>query len=57
MSAAAQASPLNRLAANLEELGLGDMASSVPDYVRLVADGEKDLVEAMLELTDAQVAA
>ena len=57
MSAAAQASPLNRLAANLEELGLGGMASSVPEYVRLVADGEKDLVTAMLELTDAQIAA
>ena len=56
MSAAVQASPLNRLAANLEELGLEGMASSVPDYVRLVADGKKDLVTAMLELTDAQVA-
>lgn len=57
MSAAVQASPLNRLAANLEELGLDGMASSVPEYVRLVADGEKDLVTTMLELTDAQVAA
>ena len=57
MSATAQASPLNRLAANLEELGLDGMASSVPEYVRLVADGEKDLVTALLELTDAQVAA
>ena len=57
MSAEVRASPLNRLAANLEELGLGSMASSVPEYVRLVADGEKDLVAAMLELTDAQVAA
>lgn len=57
MSAAVQASPLNRLAANLEELGLGGMASSVPEYVGLVADGRKDLVTAMLELTDAQVAA
>ena len=57
MSAAVQASPLNRLAANLEELGLDGMASSVPEYVRLVADGEKDLVAAMLELTDSQVAA
>ena len=37
MSAAVQASPLNRLAANLEELGLEGMASSVPEYVRLVA--------------------
>ena len=56
MSAAVQASPLNRLAANLEELGLEGMASSVPDYVRLVAGGKKDLVTAMLEPTDAQVA-
>lgn len=45
MSATAQASPPpNRLAANLEELGLDGMASSVSEYVRLVADGEKDLV-------------
>ena len=44
MSAAVQASPLNRLAANLEELGLEGMASSVPEYVRLVADGRKSLV-------------
>lgn len=56
MSAAVQASPLNRLTANLEELGLEGMASSVPEYVRLVADGRKDLVTALLELTDAQVA-
>ena len=32
------------------------MASSVPEYVRLVADGRKGLVDAMLELTDAQIA-
>ena len=57
MTAGAQASPLNRLAANLEELGLGAMAPVVPDYVRLVADGEKDLVTALLEITDAQLAA
>ena len=56
MSAAVQASPLNRLAANLEELGLEGMASSVPEYVGLVADGRKSLVDAMLELTDAQIA-
>ena len=56
VSAAVQASPLNRLAANLEEPGLEGMASSVPEYVRLVADGRKSLVDAMLELTDAQIA-
>ena len=31
-------------------------AMSVPEYVRLVADGRKSLVDAMLELTDAQIA-
>ena len=42
VSAAVQASPLNRLAANLEELGLEGMASSVPEYVRLVAEREEE---------------
>lgn len=51
-----QASPLNRLSSNLEVLGLGDMAAVLPDYVRLVADGEKDLVSTLLELTDKQLA-
>ena len=32
------------------------MASSVPEYVRLVADGRKGLVSGMLEPTDAQIA-
>lgn len=57
MTTAVQASPLNRLSANLEALGLGAMAPMVPDYVRLVADGERDLVTAMLEMTAAQLAA
>ena len=48
MSAAVQASPLNRLSANLEALGLDAVAPLVPDYVRLVADGQRDLVTAML---------
>ena len=56
LSARRAGQPLNRLAANLEELGLEGMASSVPEYVRLVADGRKGLVDAMLELTDAQIA-
>ena len=55
MSAAVQASPLNRLSANLEALGLDAVAPMVPDYVRLVADGERDLVTAMLEMTEAQL--
>ena len=57
MSAAVQASPLNRLSANLEALGLDAVAPLVPDYVRLVADGQRDLVTAMLEMTAAQLAA
>ena len=56
MSAAVQASPLNRLSANLEALGLDAVAPMVPDYVRLVADGKRDLVTAMLEMTEAQLA-
>jgi DNA replication protein DnaC len=55
MSAAVQASPLNRLSANLEALGLDAVAPMVPDYVRLVADGKRDLVTAMLEMTEAQL--
>ena len=57
MGPAAQASPLNRLSANLEALGLGAMAPLVPDYVRLVGDGERDLVGALLEMTEAQLSA
>ena len=56
MTSGAQASNLNRLASNLETLGLGEMAPVLPDYVRLVADGEKDLVSTLLELTDKQLA-
>ena len=55
MSAAVQASPLSRLSANLEALGLDAVAPMVPDYVRLVADGQRDLVSAMLEMTEAQL--
>lgn len=57
MTTNARASPLARLTANLEELGLGAVAPVVPDCVGLVADGEKDLVTAPLEITDAQMAA
>lgn len=33
------------------------MAPLVPDYVRLVGDGERDLVGALLEMTEAQLSA
>lgn len=56
MTGATQASPLNRLSSNLEELGLDAMSPLVPDYVRMVGNGEKDLVTALLEMTQAQLA-
>lgn len=45
-----------RIRGNLEELGLDAMASSAPEYSRLVATGAKSFPEALLEMTDAQVA-
>ena len=57
VSAAVQASPRNRLAANLEEEGLDGMASSVPGIRQGWCRWREDLVTTMLELTDAQVAA
>ena len=46
-----------RMRGNLEELGLDAMASSAPEHSRLVATGAKSFPEALLEMTDAQVAA
>ena len=45
-----------RIRANLEELGLDAMAASAPEYSSLVAAGAKSFPEALLEMTDAQVA-
>jgi DNA replication protein DnaC len=44
-----------RIRANLEELGLDAMAAA-PEYSSLVAAGAKSFPEALLEMTDAQVA-
>jgi DNA replication protein DnaC len=46
-----------RIRGNLEEHGHDAMASSAPEYSRLVATGAKSFPEALLEMTDAQVAA
>lgn len=46
-----------RIRGNLEGLGLDAMASSAPEYSRLVATGAKSFPEALLETADAQVAA
>ena len=46
-----------RAVANLEALKLTQMASLLPDYVRLVADGERDFCQALAEMTRVEVAA
>jgi DNA replication protein DnaC len=46
-----------RIRGNLEGLGLDAMASSAPEYSRLVATGAKSFPEALPGMTDAQVAA
>lgn len=46
-----------RIRSNLEELGLDAMAPLAPEYSALVAAGSKSFPEALLEMTDAQVAA
>lgn len=57
MSAPAGGSAAERIRNNLEELGLDAMAASAPERSRLVAGGAKSFPEALLEMTDAQVAA
>ena len=42
---------------NLEELGMDAMASSAAEYAALVASGAKTFPQALMEMTDAQVAA
>ena len=46
-----------RMRGNLEGLGLDAVASSAPEYSRLVATGAKSFPEALPETADAQVAA
>ena len=42
---------------NLSTLKLNQMASALPDYMRMVAEGDLDFVSAMAEMTAAEVAA
>ena len=46
-----------RIRGNPEGLGLDAMASSAPEYPRLVATGARSFPEALLEMTDARGAA
>lgn len=55
--ALAGASPFARAQGNLGELGLCEMAVALPDYVRMVADGERGFCEALSEMTELEVAA
>ena len=57
MRTADESSPYLRARANLSELKLDEMAAAMPDYVRLVADGERDFAQAVAEMTQAEVAA
>ena len=57
MGAVAEGSPSIRAQANLSALGLHEMAASLPDYVRMVAAGERGFASALEEMTRAEVAA
>lgn len=52
-SAIAEASPFVRAQGNLSMLKLDQMAASLPDYMRLVSEGEADFVSALAEMTAA----
>ncbi len=59
MSAAAAegAGPLGRARSNLGALGPREMSASLPDYVRMVTDGERAFAGAIEEMTRVEVAA
>ncbi len=55
MSAVAEASPSIRARDNLSALGLHEMAAALPDYVRMVAAGERDFCSALEEMSSIPV--
>ena len=57
MGAVNESSPYMRAQANLAELKLDQMCAAMPDYVRMVADGERDFAQAVAEMTESEVAA
>ena len=57
MGALNESSPYMRAQANLAELKLDRMAAAMPDYVRMVAGGERDFAQAIAEMTESEVAA
>ena len=56
-AAVGEASPYIRAQANLCTLGLHEMASMLPDYMRMVAEGDADLARAVAEMTQVEVEA
>lgn len=56
-SALAEASPFVRAQSSLSMPKLDQMAASLPDYVRLVSEGEADFASALAEMTAAEVGA
>ena len=57
MGALDESSPHLRAQANLSELKLDRMCASMPDYVRMVSEGERDFAQAVAEMTQAEVVA
>lgn len=57
MGALDESSPYLRAQANLSELKLDRMCASMPDYVRMVSEGERDFAQAVAEMTQAEVVA
>jgi len=57
VSAVDESSPYVRAQANLSELGLHEMCASLPDYVRMCGEGDRDLCSAMAEMAESEVAA
>lgn len=52
-----EASPYIRAAGNLSALEPGQMAAALPEYMRMVGEGETDFAAAMAEMTAAEVGA
>lgn len=57
MAALNESSPYMRAQSNLSELKLDQMSAAMPDYVRMVADGEREFAQALAEMTESEVAA
>ena len=57
MTALSESSPYMRAQANLSELKLDQICAAMPDYIRMVADGERDFAQAIAEMTASEVTA